>query len=138
MDKDVEASLARCEEMIKSWRSDTIFGRKQIEALRSELGLLEYLTTQRLTAIIHPGPAIGNPICSEPGCKARWRDGLLNHASAGDDPVWYCTVHVKPLEHSHHIPGQGHPLRPQIQRAEDLKRQAEWFLGNVEKMTNRT
>lgn len=79
--------------------------RLDIIALHFDLDLLEYMITAKSGWEVSPGPAIGNPICSEPGCKADWRAGLLNHAAAGFDPVWYCMKHVKSLEHSHHVPG---------------------------------
>lgn len=130
MQKEIKESLDRLHTKLRSWYT-TPPNRAAIVALREELGLLEYLITPALTGgEPSPGPTISNPICSEPGCKAGWREGLLNHASAGVDPVWYCTAHLKPLEHSHHVPGLAHPIGPKIQRAKDLKKEAEWFLAH--------
>lgn len=109
-------------------RVPTSVDRAEIEAMRSQLDLLEYLVTPKLGFQQKPGPVIGNPVCAEQGCKAGWKQGLINYANAGFDPVWYCEAHKKTMEHTHHPPGSPEPQGPLLQRAEEMTHRWAQFL----------
>lgn len=134
MDERTREHLQDIKTVVDKWWAGEIgrVDRPAIEALRFELDLLEYLITERGTGDPKPAPQIGNPICSEPGCKAGWRDGLLNHAAAGFDPVWYCSQHLKQLEHTHHVPGSQHPVTPLKQKAAEMSRAWTRFAAVLE------
>ena len=124
MDARTWTHLAALKKKVDGWMSGEQLDRDAIETLRWDLILLEYLIEDRKGWELSPGPKIGNPICSEPLCKAdsMTPGGLLNHASAGFDPVWYCPKHLKQLEHTHHVPGSKHPTEPLRQRAEEMSK----------------
>lgn len=106
---DIVECLREIKRKVDGWLVPSLTGRPsraEVAEVRALLGVLEYHCRGHYGWIERPGPSVGDPICSEPGCKAGWREGLLNYAPAGRDPVWYCLEHVKPLEHSHHVPGQ--------------------------------
>src|SRR6266851_721722 len=85
--------------------TSTPITRNEIEEVRKMLGLLEYLVTPRSGWTPNETLSINEPICSEPGCKAGWRAGLINYAGAGYDPVWYCLEHTKSMQHTPTPPG---------------------------------
>lgn len=110
-----------------------------IEDLRDDLVLLEYLIQPRRGISLAPPtlPEIGAPVCSAAGCKAGWREGLVNFASPDRDPVWYCLLHgEQQLELISrrdeglvgHLPGWPHSFKAKMQNAQRLKEAAEAFL----------
>lgn len=86
--------------------------RAEINTLRRELELLEYMVTE-VPAWTPSIPSVTAPVCTEPGCKATWREGLINYSSQsgeGFDAVWFCTEHaVGKMQDQNKLPPPGTP-----------------------------
>ncbi len=115
-----------------------------LEELRRQITLLGYLRMERIGFTASSPSQVGNPVCSAAGCKAGWKEGLVNFASPQRDPVWYCLRHGE-IELSQllsaklddeakgsggSLPGWPHPLEAKIQNAQHLLRSAMEFLRN--------
>lgn len=115
---DAKKCLEGIRKIIAQWAKKNEIHPSEFVTLREEIGRLEYLQRPRYGwEISIPKPI--NPVCAEPGCKAGWQAGLLNHASEKFDPVWYCQKHQKPstsidpetgATRMHFIPGSPHTI----------------------------
>lgn len=141
MDKETRECLLRIKDTIESWlKNGETPQRKEIESLRWGIDLFAFLAAPRIGWFEGPQPTIGNPICFEPGCKARRMDGLVNHAGAGFDPVWYCRNHVKTVTNADeegksqpiHIPGLPEfSLEARLQKAKEMSGRWNKYMEEV-------
>jgi hypothetical protein len=96
--------------------------RLEIVAIHFDLDMLEYMTTLKLGWTQASPPKIKSPICSFPGCPAGWREGLINQALPGFDPVWFCTAHTPEYKANGVSPPPGSPIprAPLMQKAKEM------------------
>ena len=122
MDKQVRVHLGKLRQQIVQWLAvDEAPTRDQIESVKWDLDLLLFLGTPRRGWEPSPAPTIHSPICAEPGCKAGWREGLVNHAQPENDPVWYCRKHSMEAEIGGHMPPSSPiELKPRHDRAVEM------------------
>ncbi len=105
MNRQVRAQLGKIKDQLTQWHASIDPPtRAQIEAAKWDLDLLLFLSTPREGWKLSAPPTIHSPICAEPGCKAGWREGLINYAQPENDPVWYCKRHAFEPEVGGHAP----------------------------------
>ncbi len=134
MDKEIIKVVEKLTEKFSSWQKEAP-SRLDIVEAHFDLDLLEYLVTPKLG--VDRKPAVStpprNPICASPGCQAGWREGLVNQALPGVDPVWFCTSHV-PDYQANGIsapPGTDHPKGPLVEKAREMSKAWPRFLERL-------
>lgn len=94
MNEQVRAHLGKIKLQLVKWlASADLPTAAEVETTQRDLNLLLYIIRGNQGWAPSASPVIGSPICSEPGCKAGWREGLINYAQPENDPVWYCIKH---------------------------------------------
>lgn len=128
-----DETISRLLVRVSSW-----FGhppsREDIEKLRWDLDLLEYQLQPKPGWSPREAPQVRSPVCAAPGCKAGWKQGLVNQAGPWNDPVWYCQEH-EPAYRANGVsapPASPIPAGPMLQKAREMSKRWPAFLAKLE------
>lgn len=136
-----EETVEKMQRLIAGWEilPEQQPTRHDINELRWLLDLLEYQVTPKSGWISSESPQISSPVCAHPGCKANWRNGLVNQAAPWNDPVWFCQEHIPDYKVNgvSALPGSQQPPELLLAKAEEMAGRWQQFLQRLQGEANR-